>query len=77
MSAASDTKAQTSSRIGTFSLVFGVSFAILYVVCDMGAFPMFTYHPGPDRFDMGFTPPRRDNTKLRQTSASRQIGRRR
>ncbi len=60
MSAASDTKAQTSSRIGTFSLVFGVSFAILYVVCDMGAFPMFTYHPGPDRFDIGFTPPRRD-----------------
>jgi len=40
--------------------VFGVSFAILYVVCDMGAFPMFTYHPGPDRFDMGFAPPRRD-----------------
>ena len=60
MSAASDTKVQTSSRIGTFSLVFGVSFAILYVVCDMGAFPMFTYHPGPDRFDIGFTPPRRD-----------------
>jgi hypothetical protein len=26
----------------------------------MGAFPMFTYHPGPDRFDLGFTPPRRD-----------------
>src|SRR5258706_2745126 len=50
----------TSSRLGTFSLVFGVFFAILYVISDMAALPMFTYHPGPDRIDPGFTPPRRD-----------------
>jgi hypothetical protein len=60
MTVASSAGSQSSSRIGTFSLVFGICFAILYVVCDMGAFPMFTYHPGPDRFDFGFTPPRRD-----------------
>src|SRR3954463_13888217 len=60
MSAAANAGAQTSTRFGAFSLVFGVSFAILYVVCDMGAFPMFTYHPGPNRFDFGFAPPRRD-----------------
>lgn len=60
MSADFRADAQTSSRVGTFCLVFGVCFAILYVVCDMGAFPLFTYHPGVDRFDLGFSPPRRD-----------------
>src|SRR5258708_29346488 len=44
MNAATDTAAATSSRFGTFALVFGICFAILYVVCEMGAFPMFTYH---------------------------------
>ena len=60
MSAGTDTAPRTSSRFGTFALVFGISFAILYVVCDMAALPMFTYHPGTDRIDPGFTPPRRD-----------------
>ena len=52
--------AASSSRFGAFALVFGVSFAVLYVVCDMTALPMFTYHPGTDRIDPGFAPPRRD-----------------
>jgi hypothetical protein len=52
--------AASSSRFGAFALVFGVSFAVLYVVCDMAALPMFTYHPGTDRIDPGFAPPRRD-----------------
>jgi hypothetical protein len=60
MNAGSSAGPKMSSRIGTFSLVFGICFAILYVICDMGAFPMFTYHPGADRFDLGFAPPRRD-----------------
>ncbi len=49
-----------SSRYGAFSLVFGISFAILYVVCDIAALPMFTYHPGTDRIDLGYAPARRD-----------------
>src|SRR5258708_8225088 len=60
MNAATDTAAAGSARFGTFALVFGICFAILYVVCEMGAFPMFTYHPGIDRIDPGFAPPRRD-----------------
>ena len=44
----------------TFALVFGISFAILYVICDMAALPMFTYHPGTDSIDFGFAPARRD-----------------
>jgi hypothetical protein len=60
MSAATDTATATSSRFGAFALVFGICFAILYVVCDMASLPMFTYHPGTDRIDPGFAPPRRD-----------------
>ena len=50
----------TASRGGAFALVFGIVFAVLYVVCDMAALPLFTYHPGTDRFDWGFAPARRD-----------------
>jgi hypothetical protein len=49
-----------SPRFRTFALVFGVAFAILYVVCDMAAITMFTYHPGTGRIDPGFVPPRPD-----------------
>jgi hypothetical protein len=55
-----ETKGPESSRVGAFALVFSICFAILYVICEMGAFPMFTYHPGIDRIDPGFAPPRRD-----------------
>ena len=60
MNTATVTAAPASSRFGTFALVFGICFGILYVVCDMAALPMFTYHPGTDRIDPGFAPPRRD-----------------
>ena len=60
MKTGADTAAAAWSRSGTFALVFGISFAVLYVVCDMAALPMFTYHPGTDRIDLGFAPPRRD-----------------
>jgi hypothetical protein len=60
MNTANATKGPASSRFGAFALVFSICFAVLYVVCEMGAFPMFTYHPGIDRIDFGFVPPRRD-----------------
>jgi hypothetical protein len=60
MSAATDTSTATSSRFGTFALVFGISFGILYTICDMAALPMFTYHPGTDRIDLGFARARPD-----------------
>jgi len=52
--------APPSSRFGAFALVFGVAFAVLYVVCDLAALPLFTYHPGTDRIDPGYAPARRD-----------------
>ena len=52
--------AATSARFRAFALVFGICFGIFYVICDMGAFTLFTYHPGTGRIDPGFVPPRRD-----------------
>jgi len=60
MSASTDTAPETSSRFGTFALVFGIFFGILYVICDMAALPMFTYHPGTGRIDPGFARARPD-----------------
>jgi len=60
MSANRDTAPEVRSRFGTFALVFGVSFGIFYVICDMAALPLFTYHPGTDRVDFGYAPARRD-----------------
>ncbi len=60
MNTGAKTTTPSSSRFGTFALVFGISFAVLYVVCDMTASPMFTFHPGTDRIDSGFAPARRD-----------------
>jgi hypothetical protein len=60
MSAGPDTPLATSSRFGTFALVFGIGFAIFYTVCDMAALPMFTYHPGTGRIDPGFVRARPD-----------------
>ena len=60
MSAGPDTAPEASSRFGTFALVFGIGFAILYTICDMAAFPMFTFHPGTDRIDFGFVRARPD-----------------
>ncbi len=60
MNTPGDTSSQAASRLGTFVLVFGIAFAVLYVVCDLAALPMFTYHPGTDRIDPGYAPARRD-----------------
>jgi hypothetical protein len=60
MSEATNTAPATSSRARTFALAFGVAFAILYVICDMAALPLFTYHPGTGRIDLGFVRARPD-----------------
>ena len=60
MSAATDTPPATSIRLRTFTLMFSICFGIFYVICDMAALPMFTYHPGTGRIDLGFVPARRD-----------------
>ena len=51
---------EASPRITTFAIVFGIAFAILYVICDLARLPLFTFHPGTDRIDFGWVPARRD-----------------
>lgn len=44
----------------TFALVLAVATPILYVVCDMMNWPLFTYHPGTNQVDLGYAPAVKD-----------------
>jgi hypothetical protein len=33
---------------------------VLYVICDMMNWPLFTYHPGTNRLDLGWAPAVKD-----------------
>ena len=50
----------SSAKFKTFAIVFGVATAVLYVISDMLGLPLFTYHPGTDRVELGWAPARRD-----------------
>jgi hypothetical protein len=50
-SSASSTLA-ASAKFKAFALVFAISFPVLYVICDLFNLPLFTYHPGTNRFDL-------------------------
>jgi hypothetical protein len=57
--ATSSAKAATSSiassaKFKAFALVFGLSFAIMYVACDLLSLPLFTYHPATNRVGWGW-----------------------
>jgi hypothetical protein len=44
----------SSAAFGVFAIVFGVAAPIIYLASEIGGFPLFTYHPGTNRFDFGF-----------------------
>lgn len=44
----------SSAAFGTFAIVFAIAAPIIYVVSEIGTFPLFTYHPGTGRIDLGF-----------------------
>lgn len=60
------TQAATSSSLASsatfriFATVFAITTPVLYVICEMQNWPLFTYHPGTGRLDFGFAPPVRD-----------------
>lgn len=67
MSTATDTRgvAQTSqlassATFKTFAIVFAIATPIIYVLCEMRNWPLFTYHPGPNRVDLGWSAAVRD-----------------
>lgn len=49
-----------SATFRTFALVFAMATPLLYVICDMMNWPLFTYHPGTNRVDLGWAPAVKD-----------------
>jgi hypothetical protein len=47
-----------SAAFRSFAVVFALAMPVLYVVCELGSLPLFTYHPGTDRVDFGWAAPR-------------------
>lgn len=50
----------SSATFRTFALVFAMATPTLYVICDMMNWPLFTYHPGTNRIDLGWAPAVKD-----------------
>ena len=48
-----------SSKLAVFTIVFGVAFAVIYVVCTELNLPLLTYHPVIGEVDFLWTPERR------------------
>ena len=50
----------SSATFRTFAVVFAIATPIIYVVCEMRNWPLFTYHPGTDRVEWFYAPPVRN-----------------
>jgi hypothetical protein len=49
----------TSSRVRTFVVVFAITSTVVYVLCDLLGWALFTFHPATGRLEWGQMPPRR------------------
>jgi hypothetical protein len=54
----SDQKREARSR--GFALAFSIAAPVIYVICEMRNWPLFTYHPGPIQFDWFYARVMRD-----------------
>ena len=50
----------SSVAFRNFAIVFAIATPIIYVICEMRNWPLFTYHPGTNRVDIGWAPAVRD-----------------
>jgi hypothetical protein len=48
-----------SSKVAVFTTVFGVAYAVIYVICTEMNLPLVTYHPAIGEVDVLWTPERR------------------
>jgi hypothetical protein len=46
--------AATSATFRTFATVFAIATPIIYTICEMQNWPLFTYHPGTNRVNLGW-----------------------
>jgi hypothetical protein len=49
-----------SATFRTFATVFAIATPVIYVACEMANWPVFTYHPGTGRIDLGWAPAVKD-----------------
>jgi hypothetical protein len=59
-SSAAPASLAASAAFRTFAVVVAIATPILYTVCEMANLPLFTYHPGTNRLDIGFAQAVRD-----------------
>jgi hypothetical protein len=59
-SATAPSSLASSTAFRTFATVFAIAAPVIYVICEMRNWPLFTYHPGTDRFDLFYAAARRD-----------------
>jgi hypothetical protein len=52
--------AASSETFRTFATVFAIATPIIYTICEMQNWPLFTYHPGTNRVDLGWAAAVRD-----------------
>jgi hypothetical protein len=50
----------TSAAFRTFAVVIAITTPVIYVLCEMQNWPLFTYHPGTDRVEWLYAPAVRD-----------------
>ena len=58
--AAQSSSLASSAAFRTFAVVFAIAAPIIYVICEMRNWPLFTYHPGTDRVEWFYAPPVRN-----------------
>lgn len=52
--AANATSLASSVTFRTFATVFAIATPVIYTICEMNNWPLFTYHPGTNRIDLGW-----------------------
>lgn len=50
--AAAPSSLASSATFRTFAVVFAIAAPVIYVVCELRNWPLFTYHPGTNRLDL-------------------------
>jgi hypothetical protein len=58
--ASATSTAAASATFRTFAVVFAIATPIIYTICEMRNWPLFTYHPGTNRVDLGWAAAVRD-----------------
>jgi hypothetical protein len=57
---AAASSAAASLTFRTFATVFAIATPIIYTICEMRNWPLFTYHPGTNNMNLGWAAAVRD-----------------